>query len=287
MVSRGAGVVSYSRFYPDGYIGLEQGTLQLAKARNPDDWQTSKMLPGENAVWNRFGFDLNAQFVDLCLFSELKLPFGPARSVLFDRYCSFLEAQSELRRALHRGAIVGEFLDEGGKWGYLFAAGWGGDAGEIIIGRGIADVSDGPFHYVTRLVLLNKSRLDDLIRDPNISTPPPCKGMEFDRLAAERGNGHATPLKEHGAPPAPAFPLTSGAAGRPSSTPKNPSDEEVSAILMANQNEIRNGRPGSVSQEEARGFLRKMGWPVDYKQVAKVVTALKGHNKPGPQGPRR
>jgi hypothetical protein len=44
-----------SRFYPKGYIGSEQGILNVAKIRDPEHWLPEKILADEGLIWAGLG----------------------------------------------------------------------------------------------------------------------------------------------------------------------------------------------------------------------------------------
>lgn len=159
-------VVSTTRYYPSGYIGLEQGAILLAKLQYPENWRTESMLPGEEKIWNGLGYLLSAEAIDyiiFCLKEDLKkkVPLLDIKP-MYIRYYDFDGAIQDMRRALHAGELVGEFCDEHGKFDYVKKDGWGSDAGLDILLRGVAWLDHSPTHDVQRLIFVRESALQAL-----------------------------------------------------------------------------------------------------------------------------
>lgn len=167
------------RFYPKGFTSLEQAAIRIAKAREPQSWAEDSFLPGEKAVWARFGVDLNGEAADYCLNTELAIgvPWPAHAAPIYDRLQSFYLARIELRRALFEGQLIGEFVDENGDFDYFRESGWGGVAGEEAVMRGFVLVADFP-RSRPAVVLLNECRLEEYITDPDISSPAPIRRFE-------------------------------------------------------------------------------------------------------------
>lgn len=155
-----------TRFYPRGYIGTEQGILRIAKVRDPGHWLPEKIYPDEGQIWGGLGLTHNAEFLSNHLSVLVPIEQRKNDTSMIDRLYDFEDALVELRKALHSGDVVAEFLDESGKPDFILKDGWGGDAGDEILRRGIAYLADG----WSRLVLLRIDTLDELAK----SLPPTC-----------------------------------------------------------------------------------------------------------------
>lgn len=157
-----------TRFYPRGYIGTEQGILRIAKTRDPGHWRSEIVYPDESQVWDGLGRTHNAEFLSNHLSVLDRIEERKNDTSMIDRLCDYGDALVELRKALHAGEVVAEFLDQEGKPGFILKDGWGGEAGDTILLRGIADLADG----WSRLVLLKIDQLDNLAK----SLPPAWPG---------------------------------------------------------------------------------------------------------------
>lgn len=166
-----------TRFYPRGYIGTEQGIVRVARIRDPGHWLPEKICPDERQIWDGLGFTYNAEFLPNHLSVLVPIEQRKNDTSMMDRLCDFGDALIELRKALHAGDVVAEFLDESGKPGFILKEGWGGDAGDEILRRGIADLADG----WSRLVLLKIEALDELAN----SLSPAWPDKEPDRLSKD------------------------------------------------------------------------------------------------------
>ncbi|MFG1359948.1 hypothetical protein [Xanthobacter pseudotagetidis] len=149
------------RFYPDGYIGLEQATLKIAKYIEPDEWRLETFLDGEDTFWSGLAITSSAVAIDTQLWLRYKecAPEDVVR--VYARVQSFLYAQQQLQKWLFSGELVGEYLSEAGQWGWIHSEGWSTAAGLDILERGVATLDDD----WVRLVLLREDKLEKLLRE--------------------------------------------------------------------------------------------------------------------------
>jgi hypothetical protein len=153
-----------TRFYPKGYIGSEQGILRVAKKRDPKHWIREQIHPDELPIWEGLGTIYNALLLQNHLSILVPNEQRKNDTSMIDRLCDFGDALVEIRTALHAGHLVAEFLDESGALCSILKDGWGGDAGDEILLRGIVDLADGR----SRVLLFKITALDQLAE----SLPP-------------------------------------------------------------------------------------------------------------------
>lgn len=149
------------RFYPEGYIGLEQATLKIAKHLEPDTWDSEKFLCGENAFWSGLAIENSAVDISTQLWLSYKEYSPEEKYNVYGRIQSFLYARQQLQKWLFSGEIIGEYIDESGRWGWIQNDGWGTAAGLDILERGVGTLEDG----WVRLVLLREARINELLHN--------------------------------------------------------------------------------------------------------------------------
>jgi hypothetical protein len=149
-----------TRFYPKGYIGSEQGILRVAKKRDSNHWIPERVHPDELPIWEGLGTRYNALLLQNHLSVLVPIEQRQSDTSMIHRLCDFGDALVEIRKALHAGDLVAEFLDESGKLGSILKDGWGGDAGDEILLRGAVDLADGR----SRLLLFKLATLDQFAK---------------------------------------------------------------------------------------------------------------------------
>jgi hypothetical protein len=176
----GGALVTTTRFYPKGYIGLEQGILLVAKIRNPERWLESDFLPGESAIWDGLGWVYNAEYLQNHLAVLVPKENRDADTGMIDRLCDYGDASVEVRKALYAGELTAEYIDENGQLGTIIREGWATEAGSEILSRGIADLAD----RWTSLVMVCQAKLELFARElspagmdvvPQKANPEPAK----------------------------------------------------------------------------------------------------------------
>jgi hypothetical protein len=153
-----------TRFYPKGFIGSEQAILRVAKKRDPNHWIPGRIHRDELPIWEGLGTRYNALLLQNHLSVLVPIEQRKTDTSMIDRLCDFGDALVEIRKALHAGDLVAEFLDESGKFDSIARDGWGGDAGDETLLSGIVDLADGR----SRVLLLKLTTLDRLAE----SLPP-------------------------------------------------------------------------------------------------------------------
>jgi hypothetical protein len=154
------------RYIPHGYIDAEQSILKIAKIRNPDRWQLEKLHPKEILIYEGLGRTHRGDMLDSYL--TIEIPRRDREELvegLTDRYCDYQDALMDLRRTLHLGTIKGEFVDEFGRFGCIVQSVWGTDEGETFLESGVAQLNDGPLHFISRLILLQEKQIEEFARD--------------------------------------------------------------------------------------------------------------------------
>ena len=172
------------RYYPTGFMGTEKAILRLVKARYPQRWGIENMSEVEAGVWN----GINITFSGLALDPHLPITVSEGEhKAAYERLLDFSEALSDLRKALHSGAIVAHFCDENGLFDTIKSQGWGGDAAIEILLTGVAYLDYG-HEFWTRLVLIKETDVAALIGEgtgaelPVPSVPPdPAPAAEIFR----------------------------------------------------------------------------------------------------------
>lgn len=154
------------RFYPDGYVGLEQAALIVAKRVDAGIWKSETFLGGEAAYWAALGYNIPAKFISSSLWAKFKDSDPDSRSQVHSRVNSYLNAQRMLRSWLFSGDLVGSYVDPTGNWGWILKEGWGTPAGGEILDNGTA-VLEGDWLQVVLLQendiyrMLDKSNFND------------------------------------------------------------------------------------------------------------------------------
>jgi hypothetical protein len=179
-----------TRFYPKGYIGSEQGILRVAKKRDPNHWIPERIHPDELPVWEGLGTRYNALLLQNHLSVLVPIEQRKDDTSMIDRLCDFGDALVEIRKALHAGDLVAEFLDESGKFDSISKDGWGGGAGEETLLRGIVDIADRG----SRLMLFRIMTLDQFAASLPPAWPEPV--LETNLRPAPRMLAKKLPVSE-------------------------------------------------------------------------------------------
>jgi hypothetical protein len=153
-----------TRFYPRGYIGSEQGILRVAKKRDPNHWIPGRIHRDEFPIWEGLGTRYNGLLLRNHLSILVPIEQRKTGTSMIDRLCDFDDALVEIRKALHAGDLIAEFLDESGKLDSIARDGWGGNAGDETLLSGIVDFADGR----SRVLLFKLTTLDQFAE----SLPP-------------------------------------------------------------------------------------------------------------------
>ncbi|WP_162560495.1 hypothetical protein [Methylobacterium durans] len=123
-----------SRFIPADHIGLERGVLQVAEWSDTEIWQG---LPSEEVqLWHRLGRSMYAQGLEF----QIDRFSGPERKSFFERYLSYLSAESEVRKSLHAGYLTAYVLAEGHSV-TVDREFWGTEAGIFPFGDGMINIA--------------------------------------------------------------------------------------------------------------------------------------------------
>lgn len=149
------------RYYPKGFVGIEQGALLVAKLKYRDNWQ--HLLPSEAEMWSQLGHTLNAE----ALLGHMGEVFRRARlndptvdtSGAVERVGDYNEVLNLLRQTLHAGELTAEYCDENGKFGHIRSESWGGDGALDVLRSGVAWLDEDPSTQALRLVLLRTESL--------------------------------------------------------------------------------------------------------------------------------
>src|SRR5882672_6734857 len=120
-----------TRFVPKGFMDTERALIRMASARHPERWNFDSMHEVERQIYEGLGTTYNSELIEAHL--RVLVPVEGRPPDLADRLCDYGDALVDLRAALYAKEILGEFIDENGKPGFIFAEGWGGTAGIDIL----------------------------------------------------------------------------------------------------------------------------------------------------------
>ncbi|MDI4665411.1 hypothetical protein K9U40_13885 [Xanthobacter autotrophicus] len=154
-------MVHVVRFIPDGFEGLEQAIIRIAKARDPELWEESSFIPGEAAVWTGFGTNFGTVQPDYVLGSVLGQDAVKPGSHTFWRVQSYWWAQRELRGVLFSGRVLGEFLNEHGRRDHFRKEDWATEDGDWVLAQGYAYLD--PCSERSTTVFVQSDSIDQLI----------------------------------------------------------------------------------------------------------------------------
>lgn len=161
-----------ARFYPTGYIGLEQATLRLARRVDPKEWEGDSMLHGEGNFWSGLAIETSAASISGQLWARYRDSNSKEKLRVYLRVQSFLHAQQQLQKWLFSGEVRGEYVDENGRWGWILKEGWSTAGGLEVLEEGVALLED---NWV-RLVLVREADLDELIERLDASASDKIEG---------------------------------------------------------------------------------------------------------------
>lgn len=184
-------------YVPLGCIGLIEAALLIARGRQPERWEPTRMLPGEQDIWNSL-VTRNAEFVGDYLRVDVPRE-GLDTSSMIERFCDYKDAQQSLRTALGEGQLDAAYIDDAGDLQRIEAKGWRTTAGQEVITTGKAWIDEGATE-VCRFPFVSQS---DVIRclvqgDSPISAD--TAGLAEDHL------GPPSPKAKPSAPSAPLWP---------------------------------------------------------------------------------
>lgn len=98
------------RYIPPGFVGLERAVLEAAKLLSPAEWEPSKMLLGEAAVWKSLGVRFSAEALEYQLTSKVSRKARAGDPSMALRYALYGEAAYRVRGDLHIGRLNALFL---------------------------------------------------------------------------------------------------------------------------------------------------------------------------------
>ncbi|MFG1211027.1 hypothetical protein V5F72_01235 [Xanthobacter flavus] len=149
------------RFIPNGFEGLEQAIIRLAKARDPELWEESTFVPGEAVVWVGFGANYGTVQPDYVLGSVLGHDAIKPGSHTFWRVQSYWWAQQELRGVLFSGKVLGEFINEHGQLNHFRKEDWATEDGDWVLAQGYVYLD--PCSERSTAVFVQSDSIDRLI----------------------------------------------------------------------------------------------------------------------------
>lgn len=140
-----------SRAYvPRGHVGLVEAAKIVARSRNPERWQSERMLTGEQDIWDRLDAPggYRPEIIDQHL--QAKIPENEPRTngLHVERLCDFREAQEEIWHAIGDGLIEVSYTDDDGGFRAIPAQGWRTSGGLEAIRTGRVTL-DLPTEYLT------------------------------------------------------------------------------------------------------------------------------------------
>lgn len=147
------------RYYPPGYIGIEDAAFRIAWAIAPRFWAAAKIPAAEVAIWRMLNRGI--QYNQLWLYLAGHSPKETWHEVR-DRYDAYGEALTTLRKHLHAGSLVAEIRDASGRMDFVSAQVWGSDAAPAILRNGAAEL----IHYADQ----STSRSLILLKEADVSS---------------------------------------------------------------------------------------------------------------------